>query len=123
MSNPHNPLRPPKLSKAQPSATTNRTAAWGCAVGNLVLPGLGTFVARHRLAGALQLAISQAGFLLMLLWSISYALRWMRQGSLPEDLGPNFRLGALGVVLFLLAWIWSVASSVAILHDSRKTNL
>ena len=59
----------------------------------------------------------------MLLWSISYALRWMRQGSLPEDLGPNFRLGALGVVLFLLAWIWSVASSVAILHDSRKTNL
>jgi hypothetical protein len=59
------------LSEAHPAATPNRTAAWGCAVGNLVLPGL----------------------------------------------------GALGVVLFLLAWIWSVASSVAILHNSRKTNL
>ena len=89
-------------------------------VSNLVLPGLGTFVARHRVAGALQLIISQTGFLLMLLWAISYAVSWMRQGNLPEDLGPSFRLGALGMVLFFLAWIWSVASSIEIVWQSGR---
>ena len=92
-------------------------------MGNLVLPGLGTFVARHRLAGVLQIVISQIGFALMLLWAISYALSWIRQGSPPEDTGPNFCLGALGMVLFFLAWIWSLASSIAIVHDSRKGGL
>jgi hypothetical protein len=92
-------------------------------VSNLVLPGLGTFVARRRLAGVLQLVISQIGFVLMLLWAISYALSWIRQGSPLEDTGPNFRWGVLGMMLFLLAWIWSLASSIAIVHDSRNGSL
>jgi hypothetical protein len=92
-------------------------------VSNLVLPGLGTFVARRRLAGVLQLVISQIGFVFMLLWAISYALSWIRQGSPPEDTGPNFRWGVLGMMLFLLAWIWSLASSIAIVHDSRNGSL
>jgi hypothetical protein len=117
--NPHNPQLPPKLSETPPPVRNDRAAAWACVVSNLVLPGLGTFVARHRIAGVLQLVISQTGFLLMLLWAISYALRWIHQGSLPEDLGPSFRFGALGMAFFLLAWFWSVASSIEIVWRSR----
>jgi hypothetical protein len=91
--------------------------------GNLVLPGVGTYVARRRISGVLQLIVSQTGFVLMLVWAVSYASRWIRQGSLPEDLGPGFWLGALGMILFLLAWFWSVASSIAILYNSRKGGL
>jgi hypothetical protein len=92
-------------------------------LGNLVLPGLGTFAARRRLAGTLQLVVSQAGFVLMVLWAISYVRTWMQEKSLPEDFGPHFGVCALGLVLFFLGWIWSLASSVGILQDSCKSGL
>jgi hypothetical protein len=100
-----------------------RQAAWVCLWSNLVLPGLGTYVARRRVTGALQLIISQAGFVLSLVWAVFYARDWIRLGSLPEDISPNLGIGLLGVALFLLAWIWSLASSYGILQDSRKSGL
>jgi hypothetical protein len=92
-------------------------------VSNLVLPGLGTFVARRRIAGILQLAISQTGFALSLLWAILFVREWVRQGSMPEDITPALAVGFTGATLFLLAWIWSLISSVEILINSRKSGL
>ena len=123
MANPHNPPQPPKLSEARKLSQIDRSTAWGYVLGNLVLPGLGTLAARRRVAGALQLVVSQVGFVLMLLWSISFVRVWMQQKSLPEDFGPHFGLGLLGTALFFLAWIWSLASSAGILQESRKSGL
>ena len=120
MVDPRNQKQPPKLPETRPPARGNRATAWACVVGNLVLPGLGTFVARHRLAGVLQLIVSQAGFLLMLVWAISYASIWIRQGRFPEDPGPLYFLGIVGMLLFLLAWIWSLASSIEIVWQLRR---
>ena len=115
--------QPPKLSEPHNRPGIGRATAWACVLSNLVLPGLGTLAARRRLAGALQLVVSQAGFLLMLLWAVSYVRAWMREGSLPEDFGPHFGLGLLGIALFFLAWFWSLASSAGILQESRKSGL
>jgi hypothetical protein len=90
---------------------------------NLVLPGVGTFVAGRRVEGVLQLVVSQIGFALSLLWAVLFVRDWIREGSLPEDITARLWLGVLGVAMFLLAWMWSVASSVAILRDSRKGGL
>jgi hypothetical protein len=117
------PKPPPKLVDVAPSGGRGRSQAWGCVLGNLVLPGLGTFTARRRVSGLLQLLVSQAGFLLMLLWAVLYVHEWLKEGGMPTDLGPHFRLGLLGAALFLLAWIWSLASSVDILLRSRKSGL
>ncbi len=106
-----------------PSGGPARSQAWGCVLGNLVLPGLGTFIARRRVSGLLQLVISQTGFLLMLLWAISYVVEWLRAGEMPTDLGAHFRLGLIGAAMFFLAWIWSLASSVDVLLSSRKSGL
>ena len=111
---------PPRLSEAGPNQ--RRAAAWGCVVGNLVLPGIGTFIAKRRLAGVLQLVVSQSGFLLMLVWAVSYVRQWIRQGW-PEGVGPDFGIGALGLILFLLAWFWSHATSIEVWHESRKSDL
>ena len=92
-------------------------------LGNLVLPGLGTFTAGRRISGILQLVVSQTGFVFMLLWAISFVSDWIRAGSLPEDITPQFKFGLIGCALFLLAWIWSLASSVGILQSSRKGGL
>lgn len=114
---------PPKVTDVAPGNGFDRQAAWGCVLGNLVLPGLGTFAARRKVAGVLQLVISQTGFGLAMLWAIMFVRDWMREGSLPESAGPHFGLCAAGLALFFLAWIWSLASSVDILLSSRKSGL
>ena len=113
----------PRLVDVPPRGGPARSQAWGCVLGNLVLPGLGTYIARRRVSGVLQLMVSQSGFVLMLLWAISYVLGWVRTGKYPTDLGPHGLFGLVGTALFLLAWIWSLASSVEILASSRKSGL
>ena len=117
-----NPPQPPKLPEIRQASKVDRRTAWGYVMSNLALPGLGTFLARDRLAGALQLVASQIGFLLTVLWAVAYVRNWIREGKMPEGLGPHFRLALIGIVLFLLAWAWSVASSLQILRDTRKTD-
>jgi hypothetical protein len=123
VANLRNQLQPPKLSEVCRPPRIDRSTAWGYVLSNLVLPGLGTLAARRRLAGTLQLVVSQAGFVLMVIWTISFVRAWMQQGNLPDDPGPHFGVGLLGMALFLLAWIWSLASSAGILQDSRKSGL
>jgi hypothetical protein len=113
--------QPPRLPKAGQSRPPDRATAWGFALTNLVLPGLGTLLAGHRLAGILQLIISQTGFVLMLLWAVSYVRNWIETGSLPEEFGPRYGLSLFGMTLFLLALFASAASSLQILRDARRT--
>ncbi|HUI07282.1 MAG TPA: hypothetical protein VL486_09790 [Verrucomicrobiae bacterium] len=117
------PQPPPKLSEFAPPRIVDRSKAWGCVLGNLVLPGVGTFVAHRRTAGILQLIVSQTGFLFMVLWAISFVRDWIHLGSLPEETVSQLGPGLIGCVLFLLAWIWSLASSLSILQSSRKGGL
>jgi hypothetical protein len=117
------PKPPPKLVETQPDRGPARQAGWTCVLSNLVLPGLGTFVAHRRVAGILQLVVSQTGFALCLLWAILFVRDWVHQGSMPEDITPELAMGLTGATLFLFAWIWSLVSSVEILINSRKSAL
>ena len=116
-----NPPQPPKLSEVGKTSGIERATAWGCILGNLVLPGVGTFLARRRIAGILQLVVSQTGFVMMMLWAFAYVRDWLRAGSLPEDFGTHFGLVLLGLAMFFFAWFWSLVSSLQILRDARKT--
>jgi hypothetical protein len=117
------PKAPPRISEVAASDGPSRQAAWGCVMSNLVLPGVGTFVAGRRVEGVLQVAVSQTGFALSLLWAVLFVRDWIREGSLPVDITARLWLGVLGVGLFLLAWLWSVGSSVVILRNSRRSGL
>ncbi len=117
------PNLPPKIPEQPAGGGRGRQAAWGFVLSNLVLPGLGTFAAGRRLEGALQLVVSQTGFALMMVWTTSFVRMWKRLGSLPEDFGSYAGLCALGLALFFLGWIWSLASSYGILQDSRTSGL
>ena len=117
------PNLPPKIHEQPAGGGHGRQAAWGFVLSNLVLPGLGTFAARRRLEGALQLVVSQTGFGLMMVWTITFVRTWIRLKSFPEDMGPHAGLCFLGMALFFLGWIWSLASSYGILQDSRTSGL
>ena len=114
---------PPKIPEQPAGDGRSRQKAWGFVLGNLVLPGVGTFAAGRRVEGALQLVVSQTGFVLMMVWASSFVRTGIKLGSLPEDFGPHSGLCFLGLALFLLAWIWSLASSYGILQDSRTSGL
>ncbi len=114
---------PPKIFEQPSDGERGRQAAWVCVLSNLVLPGLGTFGAGRRLEGVLQLVVSQTGFGLMVVWAILFVRMWIQLRSFPEDIGPHAGLCFLGIALFFMGWIWSLASSYGILQDSRKSGL
>ena len=117
------PEPPPKLVEKQTDSRPDRQAAWVCLTSNLVLPGLGTLVARRRVTGLLQLVISQIGFVLTVVWAVLFVRDWIHRGSWPDDATPHLWLGLLGVALFFLAWIWSLASSLEMLARSHTSGL
>lgn len=111
------PPRPPRLPAPR---SLDRATAWGCVISNLLVPGLGTFAAGQRHAGALQLLVSQSGFALTALWGVWLLKECSRTKALPEELGPYSWEALVGMLLFFSAWSWSLVSSVMMLSRSRS---
>jgi hypothetical protein len=92
------------------------------ALGNLVLPGLGTLVSGRRVVGALQLILSQTGFVLAMSWGVWFVAVWIRSKELPTNLGPLSWSAVAGLILFFGGWLWAFVSSLQILAGARKTS-
>ena len=65
-----------------------------------------------------MLAVIGAG--LSLWWLILLARQWSEDGDFPIDGGEHFGIGLFGVLVFALAWLWSLATSLAVLHAARR---
>jgi hypothetical protein len=73
----------------------------------------------RRVAGLLQAVLSLAGFVLTTLWLWSWVGVFLRDGTLPEGLGPKAGCGLLGIALFFVSWIWALASGLSLLSEAR----
>lgn len=78
-------------------------------------------------AGIGQLLLALAGFLMVTGWFIQFYLDLYRQwnGAAAEPL-PFPWLGPAGVVAFLIAWFWSLITSISLLREGQHneaTNL
>jgi hypothetical protein len=91
-------------------------------LGNLVLPGLGTWASGRRMAGITQIVASQAGFILMMSWGIWFVAAWIHTHEFPTELGPILWLIVPGAVMFFGAWLWALVSSLQILRAARTTS-
>ena len=106
---------PPKL--------TDRASARNYLLTNLlVLPGLGSWLAGKRLAGVLQVVLALTGFGLTGVWFVSFLGACIQKETVPWDGGPQFRLGLIGVALFLAGWFWAIVTSLRILRATRTTS-
>jgi hypothetical protein len=83
-----------------------------------MVPGLGTLITGRR-SGFVQVLVSQTGFGLTLIWGIWFATTWARTHELPTELGPFFKHGVAGALMFFAAWIWSLVSSLSILRRAK----
>ena len=86
----------------------------------MVLPGLGSFLARRRIAGPAQALLAGLGAGMSLWWLILLARQWAQEGYFPIDGGDDFRIGVTGVLLFAGAWLWSLATSLSVLRSVRR---
>ena len=53
-------------------------------------------------------------------WLVLLVRQWMRDGYFPIDGGDDFRLGVSGVLVFTVAWSWSLLTSLSILRAARR---
>jgi hypothetical protein len=99
---------------------SEEAAAWAALAANLlVLPGLGSLMASRK-AGWLQAALALAGAALSLVWLIAFARVWIRLGAFPLGEELDMATGLLGIALFAAAWLWSLATSLDLLRQSRR---
>ncbi len=85
----------------------------------LATPGLGSLLGRRWVAGTGQLLLAVAGFILVVVWFFKemtpyYGLMF---GDEPPHL-PGLKMLAAGAILFALAWFWSAATSLSLLHEA-----
>jgi len=93
--------------------------AWACLLTNLlVLPGLGSLMAGRR-AGWPQAALALVGFALTTVWLGWFLLAWSRGGEFPLDPGPYFSVGAAGILIFGVSWLWGLLTGLVVLRGAR----
>ncbi|MSR64444.1 MAG: hypothetical protein EXS18_01535 [Verrucomicrobiae bacterium] len=94
-------------------------AAWSCLVANLVvLPGLGTVIAGKRV-GYIQATLAVIGMALTLSWSVWFFVTWSRTKTAPMNLEWHLIVGAIGAVIFLVAWLWAFVGGWNALRQVR----
>jgi hypothetical protein len=97
------------------------TRAWTCLGANaLVLPGLGSLLVGRVVVGVLQAAMSLVGFALSSYWILSWSRQVLRDGTIPEDLGPYEQQGLGGLLLFVVGWVWAVFTGIAELRSAKR---
>lgn len=84
-----------------------------------MLPGLGSLLARRRVAGATQAAVAVLGAAMSLWWLVLLSRQWAEDGYFPWDGGDHFGLGIGGVLVFAAAWLWSLGTSLGVVRAAR----
>lgn len=116
------------FSRAPDPAKLSPTQRWGCAVMNqLACPGLGTIMAGRRV-GYAQATIMVAGFVLLMgfmIWFIICAARYLihadwDEGRWRAQYRPYHWAWQSGLGLCVVAWCWSLVSSIGIVREGRR---
>src|ERR1043166_38716 len=108
------PILPPKpLSRAR---------IWSCILINVAAtPGLGSLIARRFFSGTCQLLLALTGCVLTLIWMFqSFYHLSMKEFGEPTSQRPSVWMGKWGLILFGIAWTWSLVTSIDLLFQFKK---
>lgn len=76
-------------------------------------------MAGRRLAGIGQLLLAIGGFVMVLGWFVLFALQMYEQIVNETEPKSVARVGEMGALLFLAAWLWSLVTSLSVLREAR----
>jgi len=113
-----------------PRRTLSRQTAWGCLTSNLAMPGVGSLVAGRR-SGYAQLVLGVVGLVMTMVFGARFILWYSANFSRVTggDLDPiesfaelwrAVRWAFLGITLFALGWVWSLAVGLTIVREAKN---
>jgi hypothetical protein len=109
-----------KLSSA--ARPLSRTTARNCVLINqLATPGLGSLMAGRWVAGIGQLLLAVAGFALVVGWFVRVLTNVYNQIASETEPKSAAWLGEAGALIFGLAWLWALVTSIQLLRSAKET--
>ncbi len=100
----------------------DQARATNCAVINLAAtPGLGSWIAGRVGAAVGQLILSVIGFCLIIAYLVQMVVNAFKQfDGAPLVAGTSLWLLKLGGGIFVLAWIWSLFTSISVWREAKR---
>ena len=90
-------------------------------INQLATPGLGSWMARRRIAGAAQLILSISGFVLVVLWMCeSFYSVFGKEMDWTDAAPPADWMCKWGWILFGAGWLWALLTSLSMLFQARR---
>jgi 4a-hydroxytetrahydrobiopterin dehydratase len=87
----------------------------------LATPGLGSLMARRWFEGIGQTILSVGGFILMLVWFYKLVIvQFYGQMNGTVQPHPVGWIGLLGAILFAIAWLWSLVTSISLMRSASR---
>ena len=98
---------------------------------NLSFPGVGSYQAGRRVTGLLQASVAATGFVLTNVFAFWFCRLWYLSGEFPvltllrAEVLPRswlrpFLFGLAGVTLFIIALVWALFTSLAIVRHPKE---
>jgi hypothetical protein len=91
-------------------------------VNQFATPGLGSLMAGRWVAGTLQVILAVIGFGFVLAWFFASMSQTYRQltSDAPASSGSSAWLGETGVIIFAVAWLSALMTSLSLLREARR---
>ena len=107
------------FQRRPPRPLDRSTARNSVLINQLATPGLGSLLAGRWLAGAGQLLLAVAGFVMVVAWFALTMIQLYRQ--INGDAPPKSVawLGEVGALIFGAAWLWALLTSLSLLRETR----
>jgi hypothetical protein len=98
----------------------NRTTARNSfLINQFATPGLGSLMAGRWMEGIGQLILAVIGFCLVIAWFFFYMLQFYQQLNSDASAKSVAWLGEAGAVIFAVAWLWALVTSLSLLRKAR----
>jgi 4a-hydroxytetrahydrobiopterin dehydratase len=101
------------------TSRTTRHALWNL----FIMPGLGSLLAKRWLAGIGQTVMVTVGSVMLFVWLFKELGEYY--GLMFGDVQPQSIswIGITGASIFVVAWLWSLITSLSLLNEASRINL
>jgi 4a-hydroxytetrahydrobiopterin dehydratase len=107
-----------KLFSPKGKPLSRATAKNAALLNLLATPGLGSLLGRRWFAGGGQLILSITGFMLFMVWFVKQMSQFYGQINGNVEVRPIGRFLVAGLILFVVAWVWSAVTSLILLREA-----
>jgi hypothetical protein len=96
-------------------------SARACFITNqLATPGLGSLMGGRFWVGLGQIALAVVGFLFVMAWFFLTILESWHLAESSAQPKSYTRLAIIGALVFAVAWIWSLVTSIQLMREAKK---